>query len=42
MPYAERLRYLDVPSLELRRLYLDLIHHPLLQNGIRVGRPRVL
>ena len=26
MTYAERLRYLDVPSLELRRLHLDLIY----------------
>jgi len=26
MPYADRLRYLGVPSLELRRLHLDLIY----------------
>jgi len=26
MTYAERLRYLDIPSLELRRLHLDLIY----------------
>jgi len=26
MPYADCLRYLDIPSLELRRLHLDLIY----------------